>query len=200
VTIASGYGAHPLDGAVNDRRFLIRGPGAPQACGTTPATLNNMTSVQPLGPDADNADTRETYHPTAENPPHLREKALSPPTIFDGQILLSTYAPTVQDADGNPCAVRYGSAYVHTVDLRTGAPASLTGEAPASRSEGLSQPTPPPTPTLLVNEDGERIVVIGTEVLGEGDFGNPDLRRHRWMQLPRDEANAIKAHNANDGE
>src|SRR5690606_3366547 len=120
--------------------------------------------------------------------------------IFDGKILLSTYAPTVQDADDNPCAVRYGSAYVHTVDLRTGAPASLTGEAPASRSEGLSQTTPPPTPTLLVNEDGELIVVIGTEVWGEGDCGNPDMRSQRWMQLPRDEDNANRAHNADDGE
>jgi len=52
----------------------------------------------------------------------------------------------------------------------------------------------------LVNEDGELIVVIGTEVLGEGDFGNPDLRRHRWMQLPRDEANAIKANGVDQGE
>lgn len=200
VTIASGYRAHPLDETVNDGLFVIRDSGALQAGGTTVATLNNMTNVQPLGPDADIADTGWYYLFTAENPSRLGEKALSSPTIFDGKILLSTYAPTVQDADDNPCAVRYGSAYVHTVDLRTGAPASLTGEAPASRSEGLSQTTPPPTPTLLVNEDGELIVVIGTEVLGEGDFGNPDLRRHRWMQLPRDEANAIKAHNADDGE
>lgn len=197
VTISSGYRAHPLDETASDGIFVIRDKAALQGGGNTVATVANMTNA---ASSTDIADTGWYYLFSAENPPYPGEKALSSPTIFDGKILQTTYAPTAQDEDDNPCAVRYGAAFIYTVDLKTGAPAALVGEAPESRRQGIGQTTPPPTPTLLVDEEGNMIVVVGTEVLGEGDFGNPNLRRHRWMQLPRDEANAIKARGADDEE
>lgn len=192
VTISSGYRAHPLDETASDGIFVIRDKAALQSGGNTIATVANMTNVQSSAGDPEIADTGWYYLFTAESPSHPGEKALSSPTIFDGKILQTTYAPTAQDEDDNPCAVRYGAAFIYTIDLRTGAPAALVGEAPDTRRRDLGQTTPPPTSTLLVDEDGNMIVVVGTEVLGEGDFGNPNLRRHRWMQLPRNEANAIK--------
>lgn len=197
VTISSGYRAHPLDETANDGLFVIRDSAALHSTGTTVATVSNMTNVVSSGGDI--ADTG-WYYLFADDSSRSGEKALASPTIFDGKILQTTYVPSVQDDDDTPCAVRYGAAFIHTIDLKTGAPTALTGNAPDSRSRGLGQTTPPPTPTLLVDEQGNMIVVVGTEVLGEGDFGNTDIRRHRWMQLPRDEANAIRAKGADDGE
>lgn len=190
VAISSGYRAHPLNETAKDGIFVIRDRAAMQGGGNTVATTSNMANVV-LNETVTNAGWYYLF--TAESPTRSGEKALSSPTIFNGKILQSTYAPTPLDEDSNACAVRYGAAFLHTIDLRTGAPTALTGDAPDSRSQPLDQSTPPPTPTLLVDEEGNMIVVVGTEVVGDGDFGNPDLRRHRWMQLPRNEANAIKS-------
>lgn len=190
VAISSGYRAHPLNETAKDGIFIIRDRAAMHGGGNTLATVNNMTNVV----SSSAANNIGWYYLFSEDSPgRSGEKALSSPVIFDGKILQSTYAPTRQDEDDNPCAVRYGAAFIHTVDLRTGAPAALTGEAPPNRSRGLNQSTPPPTPNLLVDEEGNLVTVIGTEPAEPGNFGNPDLRRHRWMQLPRDEANTIKA-------
>lgn len=197
VVIGSGYRAHPLNETAQDGIFVIRDAAPLRGGGNTLASVSNMANV---GAGATVNDRGWYYLFSEDSPDRSGEKALASPVIFDGKILQSTYAPTRQDEDDNPCAVRYGAAYLHTVDLRTGAPAALTGEAPASRSRGLDQSTPPPTPSLLVDEEGNMIVVVGTEVVGDGDFGNPNLRRHRWMQLPRDEANAIKSGGAADEE
>ncbi|SDS65535.1 type IV pilus assembly protein PilY1 [Halopseudomonas litoralis] len=190
VAISSGYRAHPLNETAKDGIFIIRDQAAMQGGGNTLATVNNMTNV--VSSSAAN-NVGWYYLFSEDSPDRSGEKAMSSPVIFDGKILQSTYAPTRQDDDDNPCAVRYGAAFLHTIDLRTGAPAALTGEAPANRSRGLDQSTPPPTPSLLVDEEGNLITVIGTEPTDPGNFGNPDLRRHRWMQLPRNEANTIKA-------
>lgn len=196
VVISSGYRAHPLHETTEDGIFVIRDNAALQGGGNTIAKLSNMANV---GSGAAANGKSWYYLFSEESSDRSGEKGLSSPVIFDGKILQSTYAPTRQDEDDNPCAVRYGAAFLHTVNLRTGAPAALTGEAPDNRSQGLDQSTPPPTPTLLVDKDGNMIVVVGTEIIGEGDFGNPNLRRHRWMQLPRNEANAITQPSQDDG-
>ncbi|WP_185267799.1 PilC/PilY family type IV pilus protein [Halopseudomonas xiamenensis] len=191
VAAASGYRTHPLDEGTNEGLFVVIDKDARHS-GTSPvATLSNMANVV----DGDlKSDDRGWYYLFEEDAVRPGEKALASPVIFDNTIMLSTYAPTEDQENDNVCAVRYGAAYFHSVDLRTGAPKSISkeGPTPTSRSEMLSQSTPPPTPTLLVDEKGDLIVVVGTEVIGEGDLGNPNLRKRRWMQLPKDEANEIR--------
>ena len=190
VVAGSGYRAHPLDEDTDEGIFVVIDDGALQESSSDMATLENMANVVT---NAVETDDRGWYYLFEEESERLGEKALSSPVIFDNKIMFSTYAPTEDQEYDNPCAVRYGGAYLHTVNMRTGAPASLTGDAPDSRSQSLDQSTPPPTPTLLVDEEGNLVIVVGPEVVGEGDLGDPNLRKRRWMQLPKDEANKFRA-------
>ena len=190
VVAGSGYRSHPLDEDTDEGIFVVIDDGALQESSSDMATLENMANVVT---NAVETDDRGWYYLFEEESERLGEKALSSPVIFDNKIMFSTYAPTEDQEYDNPCAVRYGGAYLHTVNMRTGAPASLTGDAPDSRSQSLDQSTPPPTPTLLVDEEGNLVIVVGPEVVGEGDLGDPNLRKRRWMQLPKDEANKFRA-------
>ncbi|WP_341707533.1 PilC/PilY family type IV pilus protein [Halopseudomonas sp.] len=189
VVIGSGYRAHPLDETTTDGVFVIRDRTALNGSGAqTLATTANMTNVTAGGQPLSTA--RGWYYTFSET----GEKALASPVIFNGRILFTTYAPTVDQESENPCAVRYGRAYLHTVNLITALPAALSDDlpTPASRSQALQQSTPAPTPTLLVDDEGKVITIVGTEVVGEGALGDPRLRKRRWMQLPPDEANSIR--------
>lgn len=188
VTIGSGYRAHPLDELTNDGFFVIKDDSALEAKSTTVARRTNLTNVTAGGlPATDDRGWYYTFDRTGE-------KALASPVIFDGRILFTTYAPTPDEEDDNPCAVRFGRSYLHTVNLMTAQPAALSDElpSPAERSQELDQSTPAPTPTLIVDADGRVITIVGTEVVGEGDLGDPRLRKRRWMQLTPDDANNIR--------
>lgn len=193
VAVASGYRAHPLDEDTNEGLFVIADKDAMGTGTSAEATIANMADVA-LNQTFDLNNHRGWYYLFETDSGRPGEKALSSPVIFDNNIMLSTYAPTVDQEQDNPCAVRYGAAYLHTVSLRTGAPSSLDKEAsaPASRSEELEQSTPPPTPTIIIDEDGNIVVLVGTEVVGDEELSDPNLRKRRWMQLPKDEAGVIK--------
>lgn len=202
VVAASGYRAHPLDEVTNEGLFVVFDGDALYGTASATVTLSDLANVSGETPDAVTSDDKGWYYIFRDDSNRPGEKALSSPVVFDNKILLSTYAPVESGVAENPCAVKYGAAFLHTVDLRTGAPASILKDAPdpGSRSEELSQSTPPPTPTLLVDEDGNLIVVVGTEVVGEGDLGNPNLRKRRWMQLPKDEAGEIRMRGADESD
>ncbi len=188
VAVGSGYRAHPLDETTTDGFFVIKDESALESNAVAVATTSNMTNVTAGGvPSAGSRGWYYTFGVTGE-------KALASPIIYDGRILFTTYAPTVDQEFDNPCAVRYGVSYLHTVNLLTGEPAALSDElpTPAERSQELQQSTPAPTPTLIVDGEGRVITVVGTEVVGEGDLGDPRLRKRRWMQLTPDDANNIR--------
>lgn len=190
VAVASGYRAHPLDEATAEGLFVVIDKDALGTSNSTTASISNMANVasnQELDPDTH----RGWYYLFGADSGRPGEKALASPAIFDNTILLSTYAPTMDQEYDNPCAVRYGAAYLHTVNLRTGAPASLTGNVPDQRSQELSQSTPPPTPTIMIDEEGKIVVVVGTEIVDDDELNDPNLRKRRWMQLPKDEAGQI---------
>lgn len=192
VAVASGYRAHPLDEATNEGLFVVVDKDALGTSTSAIATTSNMANVasnQEMDPDTH----RGWYYLFQTDTARPGEKALASPVIFDNTILLSTYAPTMDQEQDNPCAVRYGAAYLHSVDLRSGAPKSLNKDAPAplTRSEELAQSTPPPTPTIMVDEDGKIVVLVGTEIVDDDELNDPNLRKRRWMQLPKDEAGQI---------
>ncbi|OWL89877.1 PilC/PilY family type IV pilus protein [Halopseudomonas aestusnigri] len=198
VVIGSGYRAHPLDETTTDGVFVIRDRTALNRSATqAEATISNLTNVTAGGTPL--TTQRGWYYTFAET----GEKALASPIIFNNRILFTTYAPTVDQEYDNPCAVRYGRSYLHTVNLLTARPAALSDDlpTPTSRSQALEQSTPAPTPTLLVDDEGRVITIVGTEVVGEGALGDPRLRKRRWMQLPPDEANTIREeHSVQDTE
>lgn len=196
VAIGSGYRAHPLDDETLEGFFVIKdaealNPGTPAAV----ATLDTLIDV--LDANATLPDTPLGWYYLFGRE---GEKAMATPAIYDNRILFTTYSPTEQD-DSDPCSVRYGSSYLHIAYLKTGSPAPLadvidpdTGEVtnlPTEHSQELLQSTPAPTPALIIDEDGNTVVVVGTEVIGEAGELGEDLRKRRWMQLPKNEANEI---------
>lgn len=192
VAVASGYRAHPLDEETDEGLFVVIDKDAMGSSNSTLATISNMADVasnEELDPDTH----RGWYYLFQTDTQRPGEKALASPVIFDNTILLSTYAPTMDQEFDNPCAVRYGAAYLHTVNLRSGAPASLNKDLdpPQNRSQELAQSTPPPTPTIMVDEHGKIVVVVGTEVIDDDELNDPNLRKRRWMQLPKNEAGEI---------
>jgi len=188
VALGSGYRAHPLDEVTQDGFFVIKDEGALQPKSQSLASTSNMSNVTSGGEPS--TSSRGWYY-TFERE---GEKSMSSALIYNGRILFTTYAPTEDDEDDNVCAVRYGQSFLHTVALKTGLPAALTDDAPTptSRSQALQQTTPAPTPSMIINGDGELITLVGTEVVGEADPGDLRLRKRRWMQLPKDDANVIR--------
>ncbi|MEH6492136.1 PilC/PilY family type IV pilus protein [Halopseudomonas sp.] len=196
VALGSGNRSHPLDEATNDGFFVIRDVSALEPQSTVIANTTNMTDVTSGSDPA--TSSRGWFYTFSET----GEKSMASPLIYDGRILFTTYAPTEDQEQENVCAVRYGRSFLHTVSLLTARPAALTDEAPtpSSRSEQLNQTNPAPTPTMLVDRNGDLITIVGTEVVGEADPGDLRLRKRRWMQLPKDEANVIRQQESSDEE
>lgn len=193
VAVASGYREHPLDETIDEGLFVVVDKNALKDGGATLATLNGMANVA-AGEELGGNKDKGWYYLFKNEAGRKGEKAMSSPVIFDGKVMLATYSPEPIDDDGaNVCAVRYGAAYLHTVTLREGNPARLnrTLEDPVTRSRALSLTTPPPTPSVLINEDGETVVIVGTEPIGPGDGGDNRLRKRRWMQLTPTQAGEI---------
>lgn len=196
VAVASGYRAHPLDEGTNEGLFVIKDNSALTVAPTIMATTANMSNVTDNSLPA--SSSRGWYYYFDR----LGEKALASPVVFNNRILLTTYSPVENEEPDNPCAVSYGRSYLHTVNLVTAKPAALRDDLPApiSRSEALALTSPAPTPTILLDKDGDVIIIVGTEVVGEGDIGDVRLRKRRWMQLPADEANNIRYRTADEDE
>ncbi|MEH6498004.1 MAG: PilC/PilY family type IV pilus protein [Pseudoalteromonas distincta] len=196
VGIGSGYKAHPLDEEISEGIFVVRDRAAITRESSETLTLDDLANVSDGSVPASN-DAGWYYLFDRAG-----EKVLASPAVFDGKILFTTYSPAPDETQADPCVVSFGQSYLHSVNLQSARPAPVTewggddagnGSTELARSIVLRQTTPAPTPNFLVDGDGKVIVVVGTEVVGEGDLGDPRLRKRRWMQLPRDEANAIKA-------
>lgn len=198
VTIGSGYRAHPKDTTTREAFFVIKDEAALQPTSNVVATLANLQDVTSgTGIDSLDSDKRGWYYFLQNN----GEKVLASPVVFDYQILFTTYAPTEQSSE-DVCTVRYGESFLHQVNLLTGnAINSVDGDG--IRRRKLAQSTPPPTPTILLGEDGQISVVVGTEAIkdsdGTGVLGEPErlkrlreMRTGRWMQLTPDAAGKIR--------
>lgn len=196
VALGSGYRAHPKDTTTREAFFVIKDDSALQPKNTIVATTSNLQNVTSGGNiDMLEPDSRGWYYTLASN----GEKSLSSPVVFNYEVLFTTYAPTEQDSD-DVCSVRYGEAFLHRVDLRTGNAVNST----EIRRQKLDQSTPPPTPTILLGEDNSISLLVGTEVITDpGGALNPErlerlrqLRTGRWMQLTPDAAGEIRNPNS----
>jgi len=188
VTLSSGYRAHPLDTGTQDALFVLRDQEPFGGGARTAATVADLSDVSSDG-EVDPSD-RGWYLNLDKGE---GEKALSSPAVFNSEILFTTYSPNAEtDGDADPCSVTYGQSYLYRVNLKTGQRYRYT----------LLQPGLPPGVTVLLGEDGEPAIVVGTEaVSGEANPPAPgipdpvplrDLRHGRWMQLTPDAAGAIK--------
>lgn len=199
VTLGSGYRAHPKDTTTQEAFFVIKDDSALQPKSTVVATLSNLQNVTSGNIETLDPDSRGWYYTLADN----GEKALASPVVFNYEILFTTYAPTEQDSD-DVCSVRYGEAFLHRVDLRTG----NSIDSREFRRQKLDQSTPPPTPTILLGEDNTISLLVGTEVIVSPGGGLDaerlerlrQLRTGRWMQLTPDAAGEIRNPNSESEE
>lgn len=188
VAAASGYRSHPLDEKTQDGIFVVKDKTALAKTVTAPkdVSLAEMTNVS--SGEANPKDMGWYYYLEGG------EKSMSSPVVFDGVLRFSTYSPKGEDLDDNPCAVSYGRSFLHTVDIVTSKPATNNdGTVPNSRRKDMDQTTPPPSPVLVTDGEGNIDVVVGTEVVGEQDMGYSHLRKRRWYQMDKTQANEFKA-------
>jgi type IV pilus assembly protein PilY1 len=137
VALGSGYRGHPLDLSVHDRFYSVRDyngyvnqtqtwfnnyvPARDAVSGGPTATLlvDITSSAKPTVPDGSPGWQLDlNTHPNWS----AGEKSLSPSRTFNGQVIFTTYSPTLT-VSTDPCAgVGTGTNRVYVVDVFTGAP------------------------------------------------------------------------------
>lgn len=189
VAVGSGYRSHPLDENVQDGIFVVKDQTALAGKGAAPkdVSLADMTNVGTGTPDKDEMGWYFFFD--------KGEKSLASPVVFNNVLRFTTYEPAQEEDDENPCTVTYGKSYLYTVSIETAEPVPITndGTIPSSRREELEQSTPPPTPVLVSDGEGNVHVVVGTEVIGAEDLGYQHLRKRRWYQMDKTQANEFKS-------
>lgn len=199
ISIGSGWRAHPLDQAVQDRFYSIRSPhvyGPPidstgqisyvpvfDDSGIQTPGFSDVT--QTIAPDA--ADiTRgwwinlgEGVAGLADNP---GEKALARALTADGKIIFTTYRP---EAAIDQCSAAIGGSAVTVVNVVNGAPTDAfatpgTEVTLAGRHHELQQSGLAPGASILFHENTDQATIsVGTEKIPV-DIG--ELRRRTFWQ------------------
>ncbi|WP_101675817.1 PilC/PilY family type IV pilus protein [Alloalcanivorax mobilis] len=190
VGIGSGYRAHPLDETTHEAFYMIADSDFRQA--SQPDQVlgpNDLPVLSAANPSLDEAGSGWQFN-LREN----GEKVLAQATIFQGDVLFTTFVPSVDDQDDDPCVVRYGSGFVYRSDMVTGEPRQfnndgvLEGGAWDDPLETDNGGIPPPVVPFYDSDDTTKFLV-GAEVIGgeQNKFNN--LRKHRWYPMQKNKAN-----------
>ncbi len=200
VSIGSGWRAHPLDTAVQDRFFSIRTPyvyGPPvDSSGIidystvyddsgfqTPGFKDVTTATYPL----DESEVSRGWYINigqgvdgADDSPG--EKSLSRPLTVDGKIIYTTYRP---ESQAGVCSAAIGSSVANVVNVVNGAPTDTfrndgTAATLGDRHYELNQAGLAPGASIMFHENSSTATInIGTETLPI-DVG--ELRRRTFWQ------------------
>lgn len=193
VAIASGHHENPLDRDTSDGLFVLFDKSL-GSTGSNAATLK-LSDLTNVGTGSNVIGSNKGwYYLFKDDSGRWGEKAMSSPTIIDGKILLSTYSPeAAKDEDiQNACAVSYGAAYLHVVNLGTGAPEAMNKnlvDAPQQRSSVLPMTTPQASPAPMITAPG----ALGLPQPDGAPLNQPDFgfRKMRWDQLNETQADNI---------
>lgn len=192
VTIASGHHENPLDMKTSDGLFVLFDKSL-GSTGSNAATLK-LSDLTNVGTGSNViGSSKGWYYLFKDDSGRWGEKAMSSPTIIDGKILLSTYSPeAAKDEDiQNACAVSYGAAYLHVVNLGTGAPEAMNKnlDTPQQRSSVLPMTTPQASPAPMITAPG----AVGVPQPDGAPLNQPDFgfRKMRWDQLNETQADNI---------
>ena len=143
------------------------------------------------------------------------EKILASPVVYptlddDGRTIsvlaATSYAPTKQDQNDNPCVVTYGSAALYRLGLLTGGGVDYNNDGVADVPErtDMEQTAIPSKPVPLEPgcegedcgepaKDHKGTVCVGTECFERRGAGYDHLRKRRWYQMEKTEADQFKA-------
>ena len=193
LAIGSGYRAHPLDTDIHDSFFLIQdgfsateirdriadglyitpdgtlgadgalydatenliGEGTSEQVGIAKSALADSMGWYIKLDDRSNSDT------------FVGEKSLSKSLTFGGTLIFSTYTPTAQGV--SQCSPSQGQARTYFINILDATPIKENYDDPVperiDREQQLTRGGIPPEPTVVISEDGDVIVLEGTEVV-----------------------------------
>ena len=200
ISIGSGWRAHPLNTATQDRIYSVR---STHVYGPPLDTFGAIT--YPLvTDDSDGAATTgfaDVTHRLTPAPDEVQkgwwidigvavdggaaapgEKILSAALVADNQLLFTSYRP---ETDITACSPAVGSSAVWAINVLNGAPTGAFGNDDSSsvltdRQSVLNQSGLAPPISVLFPEAGEATVMVGTEKLDTIDIGA--LRRRTFWQ------------------
>ncbi|MBF5055582.1 pilin biogenesis-like protein [Alcanivorax sp. 521-1] len=206
VAIGSGYRAHPLDTDTDEGFYVLadhdfKGTDQPDVIAEGDLPVVNGASTPSL--DGSGDGWRVALGDG--------EKVMSSATIFQGSVMFSTYQPSGDDQDSDPCVVRYGSAHAYRANMLTGEAESFSNNGDAADWDGeeLEGSSIPPSVTpLSYTDDGDDgdtgggeggegngggkpkvIFNVGLEVLGGDEIAYDMFRKQRWYPMEKNEAN-----------
>lgn len=210
VVAGSGYRSHPLDETVEDGLFVVKDTTAMTAEQEAPEELGfgDLVNVSSGTPEAGD---KGWFYPMARK----GEKILASPVVYptlddDGRTIsvlaATSYAPTKQDQNDNPCVVTYGSAALYRLGLLTGGGVDYNNDGVADVPErtDMEQTAIPSKPVPLEPgcegedcgepaKDHKGTVCVGTECFERRGAGYDHLRKRRWYQMEKTEADQFKA-------
>lgn len=198
IIAASGYRAHPLQTATNDRVYMIRDYDVYKA----PDTYVTLTEAD-LFDTTDNAigegtqlevDTAKLALDNAKgwyitfsemNGDFVGEKSLSEPLILDGVAIFTTFIPAAAGLSSNTCKANDGTGAIYFVNIVDGTPTNdNTNDETKTREDRrilLARGGIPPTPRVIITADGIPTLCVGTECAKAGEMGT--VQKMYWYEV-----------------
>jgi len=183
VNIGSGYRAHPLDTAVQDKFYSIQ---VPRLSGLD-TTLTDASFVD-VSTRFDGkqiiADIKNTPNQHGWSIAFSRqgEKVLSTPATKNGQLFFNTYVPGVSS---NPCYPAIGKNYSYGVDVENGAPLYGTEREQLSNVMGIAGDP------VIVKLDGQFYMQVDAGSDNETLGGSPPPENGRGRSYRGIEINGV---------
>jgi type IV pilus assembly protein PilY1 len=200
---ASGYRAHPLNENVHDRIYMIRENDVynPPAGGVyTTVTENDLydTTLNLIGDDGNaterknaitNLASAKGWYITLEetNGSFIGEKGLSEPLILSGSAIVTTFIPDDVDPNSSSCTPKAGTGLIYYLNVTDGTPTfnlSSTSDSTRTRDDRhnyLERGGIPPSPAVIITEDGAPTLCVGTEC-GKAGLGL-DIQKMYWYEV-----------------
>jgi type IV pilus assembly protein PilY1 len=184
VVAVSGYRAHPLNTTIHDRAYMIRDNDVYNRPVNADYAAKMVTEAE-LFDTTDNligGDGNATENATATaslyskegwfisleelDGSFIGEKGLAEPLILDGNAIFTTYAPEALGPTSSSCTPNAGTGIVYFVDVTNGTPTyaiSGTVGTRAERRRFLARGGIPPSPNVIVTDQGVATLCVGTE-------------------------------------
>ncbi len=198
VAAASGYRAHPLNTDIQDRIFMIRDYDVYNTpdfslAPVTEADLYDTTANEiGEGTDTQIANAAALLNSAkgwaidlSEGGAWIGEKGLSEPLIINNVLILTTYIPASSGVTKSACEANDGSGRTYFLNIADGTPSyENTGDdslTAADRSVDLARGGIPPSPTIIITEEGDPTLCVGTECSKAEAI--PGLQKLYWYEV-----------------
>ncbi len=200
LAIGSGYRAHPLNTAVNDRQYLLKLANSHSKPSTYPAFTESdlydatdnlidegavvdgvdQQAVAKSALDYSSTSRKDGWYIRLEN---SGEKVLSKNLIINGQVLFTTYEPT--PSSSGSCQATQGTNRLYVTSMFNATPmidVSADGQkTKPDRAQTIITPGFAGGLTVLAGDDGRKIHIGQTTPTKEVELGEDSIRTY-WIE------------------